>query len=167
MLYSVRQLIWKKSNRFCKSLINDYKLSERPVANIISFEDKKGLAEEKQASLTKMRKFQAVRKVFQCTHCALKCEKCGSQISGDQSKTDLYQRKLNVPYNFCGECSDEYLDYIERLKGAGDPDCYWHNEAWIDAWKRWIDYQGSVDRYLKSREFKQLLNELKQTGPDE
>ncbi len=97
MLYSVRQLIWKKSNRFCKSLINYYKLSERPVANIISFEDKKGLAEEKQASLTKMRKFQAVRKVFQCTHCALKCEKCGSQISGDQSKTDPLSTQTECP----------------------------------------------------------------------
>ena len=87
------------------------------MANIISFEDKKGLAEEKQAGLTKMRKVQAVRKVFQCTHCALKCEKCGSQISGDSSGSDTYQRKLNVPYNFCDECSDEYLDYIETAAG--------------------------------------------------
>jgi len=114
-----------------------------------------------------MRKIQAVRKVFQCTHCALKCEKCGSQISGDASDKDTYRRKLNVPYNFCEECSDEYLDYIERLQGRGDPDCYWHNAAWIDAWKRWIDYQSSVDHYLKSKEFKQLLNEIKQPGPGE
>ncbi len=137
------------------------------MANIISFKDKKGLVEEKEATLIRKRKIQAVRKVFQCTHCALKCEKCGAQISGDSKETDTYQRKLNVPYNFCAECSDEYLDYIERLKGAGDPDCYWHNEAWLGAWKKWIDYQSSVDQYLKSKEFKQLLNELKQTGPDE
>jgi hypothetical protein len=137
------------------------------VSNIISFNDKKGLAKEKQANLKKMRKVQAVRKVFQCTHCALKCEKCGSQISVESRDGDTYQRKLNVPYNFCDECSDEYLDYIERLQGGGDPDCYWHNQAWIYAWKRWIDYQSSVDQYLKSKEFKQLLNELKQTGPDE
>jgi len=137
------------------------------VANIISFKDKRGLAEEKQATLIKQRKVQAVRKVFQCTHCALKCEKCGAQISGESNETDPYQRQLNVPYNFCGECSDEYLDYIKRLQGGGDPDCYWHNEAWIDSWKRWIDYQSSVDQYLKSKEFKQLINELKQTGPDE
>jgi hypothetical protein len=106
---------------------------ERPLANIISFKNKKNLAQEKQAGLTKKRKVQAVRKVFQCTHCALKCEKCGSQISGDAGGTDTYQRKLNVPYNFCDECSDEYIDYIERLQGGGDPDCYWHNDAWIDA----------------------------------
>jgi hypothetical protein len=71
-----------------------------------------------------------------------------------------------VPYNFCEACSDEYLEYIERLKGAGDPDCYWHNEAWIDAWGKWIDYQSSVDRYLKSKEFIQLINELKHNRPE-
>ena len=137
------------------------------MSNIISFKDKKGLAEEKEATLIKKRKVQAVRKVFQCTHCALKCEKCGAQIGRESNDTDPYQRKLNVPYNFCDECSDEYIDYIERLKGAGDPDCYWHNKAWIDSWKNWIDYQSSVDQYLKSKEFKQLINELKPTGPDE
>ncbi len=137
------------------------------MTNIISFKEKKGLAEEKQATLIRKRKVQAVRKVFQCTHCALKCEKCGAQISGKSNDTEPYQRKLNVPYNFCDECSDEYLDYIERLQGSGDPDCYWHNEAWLDSWKRWIDYQSSVDQYLKSKEFKQLLNELRQTGPEE
>ena len=137
-----------------------------PVDNIISFKAKKGLAEEKEAAISKKRKVQAVRKVFQCTHCAFKCEKCGTQIDGDSSGGTKYSRKLNVPYNFCEECSDEYIDYIERLKGAGDQDCYWHNEAWIDAWGKWIDYQSSVDQYLKSKEFVDLLNELKQTRPE-
>ena len=136
------------------------------VANIISFKDKKGLAKDKEAALIKKRKVLAVRKVFQCTHCAFKCEKCGTQIDGGSDGATEYKRKLNVPYNFCVECSAEYLDYIERLKGAGDPDCYWHNEAWMDAWGKWIDYQSSVDRYLKSKEFVQLLHELKHTRPD-
>jgi hypothetical protein len=136
------------------------------VANIISFKDKKGLAEEKEASIIRKRKVLAVRKVFQCTHCTFKCEKCGTQIESDSGVNTEYSRKLNVPYNFCEACSDEYLDYIERLKGAGDQDCYWHNETWIDAWGKWIDYQSSVDQYLKSKEFVQLLNELKQTRPE-
>ncbi len=137
------------------------------MSNIISFKDKKGLVEQKQAELIRKRKVLAVRKVFQCTQCAFKCEKCGTQIDRAADSTGGYRRKLNVPYNFCEGCSEEYLDFIERLKGAGDPDCYWHNEAWIDAWKTWIDYQSSVDRYLKSKEFQQLIKELKQTRPEE
>jgi hypothetical protein len=136
------------------------------VANIISFKEKKGLAKDKEAALIKKRKVLAVRKVFQCTHCAFKCEKCGTQIDREPGETTEHRRKLNVPYNFCEECSAEYLDYINRLKGDGDQDCYWHNEAWIDAWGKWIDYQSSVDRYLKSKEFLQLLNELKLTRPE-
>jgi hypothetical protein len=137
------------------------------VTNIISFKHKKDLAEEKQASLIRKRKVLAVRKVFQCSQCAFKCEKCGTQITTDSHGPAEYHRKLNVPYNFCEACAAEYIDYIERLKGLGDPDCYWHNEAWLDAWKRWIDYQSSVDRYLKSKEFIQLINEIKQTGHEE
>ncbi len=137
------------------------------MAEIISLDAKLQDAINKKHELTRRRKLHAVKKVFQCTHCSFKCEKCGTQINKDSSGSVEYHRKLNVPYNFCKGCSDEYLDYIERLKGAGDPDCYWHNEQWIDAWKRWIDYQSSVDRYLKSKEFVQLLNELKQTRSEE
>jgi len=137
------------------------------VADIISFENKKDLAEEKQAALNKKRKVLAVRRVFQCSQCAFKCEKCGAQVERNSNDATGYRRRLNVPYNFCEACAEEYIDFIERLKGENDPDCYWHNEAWIDAWKKWIDYQSSVDRYLKSKEFVQLLNELKHTRPDE
>ena len=137
------------------------------MSNIISFKDKKNLVEQKQTELIRKRKILAVRKVFQCTKCAFKCEKCGTQIDRSSDRPDSQRHKLRVPYNFCEACSDEYLDYIERLKGAGDADCYWHNEAWIDAWKKWIDYQSSVDQYLKSKEFIQLVNELKQTRPEE
>jgi len=137
------------------------------VADIISFDDKKDLVQEKEAVQSRKRKVLAVRKVFQCTQCAFKCEKCGAQISRDPKESAGHPHKRNLPYTFCEECEEEYVDFIERLKGRGDPDCYWHNEAWIDAWKKWIDYQSSVDQYLKSNEFIQLLNELKQTRPEE
>jgi hypothetical protein len=136
------------------------------VADIISFGNKKGIAKDKQAVQIKKRKVLAVQKVFQCTHCAYKCEKCGTQVKTDEANTPNQRRNPRVPYNFCEACSAEYEDYIQRLKGAGDPDCYWHNKAWIDAWRNWIDYQSSVDRYLKSKEFLQLLQELKQNRPE-
>jgi hypothetical protein len=135
------------------------------VADIISIDEKLDLAKEKKAELIRKRKVLAVQKVFQCTHCAFKCEKCGTQIDGEAGAKESQGRDLRVPYNFCEACKQEYLDYIEKLKGGGDSDCYWHNDAWLDAWKRWIDYQGSVDRYLKSKEFIQLLQEFKQTRP--
>jgi Pyruvate/2-oxoacid:ferredoxin oxidoreductase delta subunit len=138
-----------------------------PVADIISLKNKKDLAKEKKDALTKKRKVLAVRRVFQCTQCAFKCEKCGTQINRESYTATVHRHNLRVPYNFCKACEEEYIDFIERLKGAGDPDCYWHNETWIDAWKKWIDFQSSMDRYLKSKEFVQLLNELKQTRPEE
>jgi hypothetical protein len=136
------------------------------VADIIPINNKLDLANEKKADLIRKRKISAVQKVLQCTHCAFKCEKCGTQIERETEAQIEPKRDLRVPYNFCDACKLEYIDYIERLKGEGDPDSYWHNEAWIDAWKMWIDYQSSVDRYLKSKEFKQLLQEFKQSGPE-
>ncbi len=136
------------------------------VADIISLDKKLDLAKDKKTALIRRRKVLAVQKVFQCTHCSLKCEKCGIQIEHVPGAGEKYHRNLRVPYNFCKGCSEEYIEYIERLKGRGDSDCYWHNEAWIDAWTKWIEYQSSVDRYIKSKEFKQLLDELKQVRPE-
>ncbi len=137
------------------------------MGKIISFDDKVVSAREKKAQLSRKRKIKAVRQVFQCSSCAFKCEKCGTQINPDASGDDGQQHNLRVPYSFCDACTDEYIDYIEHLKGQGDEECYWHNDAWIDAWRKWIDYQGSLDTYLKSKEFQQLLQEIKQTGQEE
>jgi hypothetical protein len=30
-------------------------------------------------------------------------------------------------------------------------------------WRAWIDYQGAIDQYLKTREFERLLDELRTT----
>jgi Pyruvate/2-oxoacid:ferredoxin oxidoreductase delta subunit len=136
------------------------------LADIISIDKKLDLAKDKKAALIRRRKVVTVQKVFQCTHCALKCEKCGIHIEQDPEVGAKHSRNLRVPYNFCQACSEEYIEYIDLLQGRGDSDCYWHNEAWIDAWTKWIEYQSSVDRYKKSKEFKKLLDELKQTKPE-
>jgi hypothetical protein len=113
----------------------------------------------------KKRKILAVQKVFQCMQCAFKCEKCGTQIQPDESRTQRPIGDLRVPYRFCESCAEEYIDYIERLKGRGDSEYYWHNDIWLELWRKWIDYQGAIDSYLKSKEFRQLLEELKDTRP--
>lgn len=124
------------------------------------------LAKEKEAAILKKRKILAVQKIFQCTQCTFKCEKCGTQISMDRLNVESTKYNPNSPYRFCESCSEEYIEYIKQTKGENVSDCYWHNEAWTKVWKTWIDYQGSINRYLKSKEFIQLLNEIKQTKSD-
>jgi hypothetical protein len=137
------------------------------VADIISIDEKLKISREKQAALIRRRKIQAVQKVFQCTQCSFKCEKCGSQINPEKASPECNHQFQRVPYHFCKSCEEEYLDYIDRLQGKGNPEWYWHNEQWLKLWKDWISYQSSVDLYLKSKEFSQLVEELKKPGPDD
>ena len=136
------------------------------MADIISIDNKLNQSREKKDAIIRKQKIQAVRKVFQCTHCALKCEKCGIQFGPALSDKGSGTRKKKIAYRLCESCAEEYRDYFERRKGRGDPGSYWHNEAWLEVWKRWIAYQEAIDRYLKSKEFLQLLKELKQRKPD-
>jgi Pyruvate/2-oxoacid:ferredoxin oxidoreductase delta subunit len=137
------------------------------LGKIISFDDKASSSREKKAKFDRKRKIMAVRQAFQCASCALKCEKCGIQLDPVETADDGQNRHIRVPYSFCRACTEEYIDYIEKLKGQGDEACYWHNDAWIDAWRKWIDYQGSLDTYLKSKEFQRLLREIKESGQGE
>lgn len=134
------------------------------MANVISLDQKLQLTKTQKGALIKMHKVAAIRKVFQCTHCVLKCEKCGTQIT-EQASAEMDARAHRIPYRFCESCMEEYGDYIRRLQGKGNPDCYWHNEQWLKLWRSWIDYQSAVDQYLKSKEFIVLLNALKQENP--
>lgn len=136
------------------------------MANIIELDKKLKHTKEKKAEIIRKRKILAVQKIFQCMHCAFKCEKCGTQIQPDEHRPKKPISDLRVPYRFCESCSEEYIDFIERLKGRGNSEFYWHNEIWLEMWRKWIDYQGAIDTYLKSKEFKQLLAELKDTRPD-
>ena len=139
------------------------------MAEIISLDDKLQDARNKRQALTRKRKLLAVKKVFQCTHCSFKCEKCGTQINDYETMSDggKSSNDLRVPYRFCESCSEEYIDYIERLQGGGDADCYWHNDEWADSWHKWIEYQSTIDRYTKSKDFLKLIEELRQTRPEE
>jgi hypothetical protein len=128
------------------------------MGDLISLVKKRQHSDKEKAGQERRRKIQAVRRVLQCTQCAAKCEKCGAGIStGDTDE----KKQLRIPYQLCEACGDEYIDYIERLKGKGDAEQYWHNDAWMKIWRAWIDYQGAIDQYLKTREFERLLNELR------
>ncbi|MBT8374455.1 MAG: hypothetical protein KJN80_06060, partial [Deltaproteobacteria bacterium] len=68
------------------------------MADVISLNDKLDLAKNKKAELIKRRKVIAVQKVLQCTQCALKCEKCGIQISHNYQGQQTKKNNLRVPY---------------------------------------------------------------------
>ncbi len=136
------------------------------MADIIAIEKKMRLSKDKRAEVIRKRKILAVRKVFHCTHCASKCEKCGTQIGVNPANRKTGHFKVAAPYNLCESCAEEYSDYQECLEGRGDSEYYWHNQAWVELWKTWIDYQKTIDLYLKSNEFSKLLLELKQSEPN-
>lgn len=133
------------------------------MADIIPLKAKLQHTKEKEAEIIRKRKLLAVQKIFQCTHCSLKCEKCGTQISAEDTRHANHVCGLKKSYRFCESCSEEYADYVKRLQGKSDPAYYWYNAEWFELWKKWIDYQSAMDRYLKSKEFKRLLMELKGT----
>lgn len=132
------------------------------MSNVISFDEKTKIADERKEAIIRKRKILAVRKVFQCAHCAAKCEKCGTHISHNPNTV---KSDFKAPYNFCISCTEEYRDYIEALKGNNNSDNYWHNEAWLRVWSTWIEYRGATDSYLRSKEFERLLKELKSDLP--
>lgn len=137
------------------------------MADIITLEEKLRIAKAKQTDQEKKKKILAVRQAFQCTRCAAKCIKCGTQIGmADQSEKGR-MLAIRTPYRFCENCAREYVDYVEHLKGEGDPDCYWHNTEWMELWRRWIDFQSATDRYLKSKEFMQLLDDIRQIDQED
>ena len=140
---------------------------EEIVTNVISIDKKLQLSEDRKKQILRRRKVLAIQQVLQCTRCALKCEKCGTNVSESQRHRKMDQPYARLPYRFCESCSDEYLDYIERLKGKGDADCYWRNDAWLAGWRHWIDYQAAIDRYVKSKEFQRLVKEFKSFQQEE
>jgi hypothetical protein len=128
------------------------------VSKIISLDDRLKMTEREKAFVERKRKILAVRQVFQCTHCASKCERCGTGL-GPENRTQTDNPR--IPYHFCDSCAEEYMDYIDKLQGKGSPEAYWHNHAWMKAWQAWIEYQGAIDHYMRSKEFHQLIEELR------
>ena len=91
------------------------------MADVIAIDKKRKIKDKERSELIRMHKIMAVRKVFHCTHCASKCEKCGSQLGIDPLNRQATQQNRHIPYNFCESCSEEYRDYIAWLQGNCSP----------------------------------------------
>jgi hypothetical protein len=137
-------------------------MTGKPLADVISIDKRRNEARKKENPDLPALKQSAVKSLFRCSCSSSECEKCGGGIPrGCPPQRDGISQHLRVPYRFCGSCSEEYIDYIERLKGKGNPDCYWRNESWLEVWTTWIHYRGAMDHHFKSKEFLQLTSELK------
>ena len=126
------------------------------MADIIQFGKKaEGLKSERETAL-RQRKIDALKKIFQCTRCMMKCAKCGAQIDSQPEEST----KFASPYPFCKSCREEYEEYRQRTAGGPASACYWHNDTWMKVWESWIDHQKALDNYRKSKEFLHLLEEV-------
>lgn len=137
------------------------------MADIISLSDKKQ-RKEVEKTVAASQRFSDVRKTLKAGSHSRQCEKCHGTIGpGDGQSGDARQAwKDLLPYRFCVTCADEYLDYIEYLKGRRDQVRFWQKQRWVETWKRWIDYRGALDSYLTSTEFLQLPPAIEQAEPD-
>ncbi len=129
------------------------------MAEIIEFGKKVENLKSGRELTLRQQKIEALRKIFQCARCVVKCAKCGAQIEG---KTDECT-KFAAPYAFCKFCREEYEEYRTRASGSKhDSSCYWHNSSWMRVWETWLAHQEELDRYRQSKEFLQLLDEVEE-----
>ena len=127
------------------------------MADIIEFGKKSQDLKSVRDQGVRDRKIEALRKIFQCTRCMLKCAKCGTQLDAEVSEAPKYA----APYPFCGNCREEYEEYRERTDGKqAHPKYYWHNETWMQVWDSWLSHQTCLNQYRQSKEFLRLLEEV-------
>ena len=128
------------------------------MADIISLDTKLDKAQHQRAEQQTERKVQTTESVLRQTRDTGTCEKCG--VTREPKKTDTAGHKISIPYGFCTVCTEEYADFIDRIQGGGNPERYWQNATWLESWKRWIDYQGSMHSFKASKEFRRLIQEI-------
>ena len=128
------------------------------MADIIPLEDRLKKHKEKDVSKEKKRKLDTFRMTMQCTACHLKCAKCGSQLELLEPRT----LSDELPIRLCSACWEEYALYEKLNAGqtSAEGRGYYHNEAWVEIWRSWLEYQKNLQRYRASREFIKLLDEL-------
>jgi hypothetical protein len=129
------------------------------MAEIIEFGKKAHDLKSVRDADLKQKKLEALRKIFQCTRCMMKCAKCGLQIESDSEEPLKYA----TPYTFCRTCREEYEEYRTRIEGKlTTPRYYWHNDVWMQTWQSWLDHQKSLELYRLSKEFLQLVEEAEE-----
>ena len=125
------------------------------MTKIIDIEDRLKLEQKKKRQVEKSKKMDAVRKILQCTRCLARCHKCGVQFD----TTRMYKR-YQERFRFCESCQEEYDEFVRQKTEGGESPYYWHNQAWLNLWQRWLDYQEALKEDGESPEFIELVREV-------
>jgi hypothetical protein len=129
------------------------------MGNIIEFGKKAQDLKSIRDEAVRQRKIDALKKIFQCTRCLLRCAKCGAQLDSDLDQSS----QAAAPFPFCRSCYEEHQEFKERQAGTQThPRYYWHNEFWMRVWESWLEQQRCLDEYRQSKEFLQLLQEVEE-----
>ena len=125
------------------------------MAEIIELEKRRQRQDSEKASGLHEEKIDVLKKILQCARCQLKCSRCGTQIE----ETDDREHSP-LPYPLCSGCGEEYQVYLKLTRGESGAGRYWHNEAWMEIWRTWLQHQKALDHYRNSKEFIKLLHEF-------
>jgi len=128
------------------------------MADIIALEERIRKQREQALSQKKIKRLNSFWMALQCSGCHLKCPKCGFQLEAPQPQTISEE----LPVRLCQACWEEYLLYREMTSGRTPvaEQAYYHNQAWLEIWTSWLQYQRSLQGYRNSKEFLRLLEEL-------
>ena len=135
------------------------------MADIIFLNNKRNAALTQDEAALKARKRLAVHTLLKFTGRSSRCERCGDTVAAPPAESGPSVPR-RIPYHFCEGCAADYKDYIQRLKGESTVERSWQTDTWFETWTQWIGYQSVMDRYLKSKAFRQLLEEIKQDAPE-
>lgn len=125
------------------------------MKKIISFEERIEHKRQKERLEQYRGKIETIQKVLHCSSCHLKCAMCGSQIDGSVSHVPGH-----LGLQFCQCCKEEFEEFLAIRKGQKESDLFWHNKEWREMWSSWLEYRKAMSAFLRSAEFKLLLEEL-------
>jgi hypothetical protein len=127
------------------------------MTKIIEIEDIIESGKRKKKIAERRREMAPLLHFLQCSSCQMKCWRCGAQ-----SETELPERdSASIPFNLCKHCREEYLEYQRCQREEKARDVPWRNCEWKRMWEKWIDYQSAVRGFHRSKEVRELFEELR------
>lgn len=125
------------------------------MSKIVDFEGRKKL----KADLHKAEKLEGLQSLLRCSHCSMRCAKCG--VHGEEA-VSVRHAQSRITFRLCPVCADEYKDlaaYLDNDQESNLP--YWYNRQWVRQWLSWLDYQNALADYASSPEVLEVIAELR------